>query len=72
MLENKGMLVVICLTTLIGLGVPAMLYAGMRRGGGIRQSDLLRKAGKTAADPWGKESKDLDELGKLVDKLRKK
>jgi hypothetical protein len=71
-MRDSGMLLVICLTVLIGLGVPAMLVAGLRRGGSVRQSDLLRRAGKTAANPWSKEDADLAELGRLADKLRKK
>lgn len=73
MVDNNKMLLVICLVALIGGGIPAMLWAGMRgRNSSIRQFDLLRRAGKTAANPWGKENADLAELSKQVEKLKQK
>jgi hypothetical protein len=70
-MPNGNIILVICLTVLIGLGVPAMLYAGMRRKGDIGQIDLLRKAAKRSQSPWQPEDSQLKELGERVDKLRK-
>lgn len=67
---RDGMLLVICLTLLIGVGIPAGLYFGMRRGGGIGQVDLLRQAGRRALRPWQPENEDLKKLAKEVEKLR--
>jgi hypothetical protein len=70
MFENNGILLVICLTLLIGLGVPAMVYAGLRRGG-VSQFTLIRRAAKRAQKPWQFEDNNLEELGREVEKLRK-
>lgn len=69
---DPNILLVLCLTALIGLGVPAMLYAGLRRGNEVGQIELLRRASRQAGKPWQKEDESLVELGKQVDKLRKK
>lgn len=69
---NPNILLVLCLTALIGLGVPAMLYAGLRRGGEAGQIELLRRASRQAGKPWQKEDESLVELGKQVEALRKK
>lgn len=69
---DSNIILVICLTVLIGLGVPAMLYAGLRRGKGAGQIDLLRRAGKQAQQPWQGEDEGLAELAKRVEDLQKK
>lgn len=49
-----------------------MLWAGLRGPkSSVGQFDLLRRAGKTAANPWGKENSDLARLAKEVEKLKK-
>jgi hypothetical protein len=68
--ENNDILLVICLALLIGAGVPAMVYAGLRRGG-VSQFSLIRKAGNRARKPWEYEDNQLEELGREVEKLRK-
>ncbi len=70
-MPNGNILLVICLTGLIGLGIPAMLYAGLRRKGDIGQIELIRKAAKRSQSPWQPEDSQLKELRKRVDKLRK-
>ncbi|MEX2162596.1 MAG: hypothetical protein WD751_11895 [Anaerolineales bacterium] len=72
MTNNGNVILVICLTALIGLGVPAMLYAGLRRRGTIGQIELMRRAGKQARQPWQQEDASLEELSKRVENLRKK
>lgn len=69
-MPNGNIILVICLTVLIGLGVPAMLYAGMRRKGDIGQIDLLRKATKSSQKPWQSEDNQLSELAQRVEKLK--
>lgn len=69
--NNSNIVLVICLTALIGLGVPAMLYAGMRRRGDLGQIDLIRKAAKRTQNPWQPEDTQLKELSTRVAKLRK-
>lgn len=69
---DPNILLVLCLTALIGLGVPAMLYAGLRRGGQAGQIELLRRASRQVSKPWQKEDENLVELGKQVEALRKK
>jgi len=69
-MPNGNIILVICLTVLIGLGVPAMLYAGMRRKGDIGQIDLIRKAAKRSQSPWQPEDSQLSELAQRVEKLK--
>jgi hypothetical protein len=69
-MPNGNIILVICLTVLIGLGVPAMLYAGMRRKGDISQIDLIRKAAKRSQKPWQPEDSQLSELAQRVEKLK--
>ena len=71
-MPTGNVILVICLTVLIGLGVPAMLYAGMRRRGDIGQIDLIRKAAKRTQNPWQPEDAQLKELDQRVKKLQKK
>lgn len=71
---RSEVLLVICLTALIGLGVPAMLYAGLRRrgGGSIGQIEMMRRAGSEARRPWKREDESLEELAKRVEALKPK
>lgn len=62
----------ICLTALIGIGVPAMLYAGLRRRGTVGQIDLMRKTAKRSQQPWQTEDTQLKELADRVEKLQKR
>ncbi len=70
-MPEGNILLVICLTGLIGLGVPAMLYAGLRGRGTIGQIELMRKAAKRSQQPWQPEDAQLTELAKRVEKLQK-
>jgi len=69
---DGNVLLVLCLTALIGLGVPAMLYAGLRRGGTAGQIELLRRASQQAKQPWRHEDDQLTELSRRVEALRQK
>ena len=71
-MPNGNILLVICLTALIGLGVPAMLYAGLRRRGTIGQIELMRRAAKRSRQPWQPEDSQLKELAQRVAKLHRK
>ena len=71
MQSEKGLLV-FCLAALIGLGIPAMLYAGLRGHGTIGQIELMRKAAKRSQQPWQVEDAQLKELSQKVAKLRGK
>ena len=69
---DGNVVLVLCLAALIGLGIPAMLYAGLRRRGQIGQIELLRRATSSARQPWQKEDSQLAELSKRVESLRTK
>lgn len=71
-MPNGNVLLVICLTALIGLGVPAMLYVGLRGRGTVGQIELIRKAAKRSQQPWQPEDSQLKELAERVEKLHKK
>jgi hypothetical protein len=69
---DSNVLLVLCLVVLIGLGVPAMIYAGLRRGGSVGQIELLRRASKNLRHPWQREDSQLAELSKRVEALQTK
>ncbi|MEX2142957.1 MAG: hypothetical protein WD740_00045 [Anaerolineales bacterium] len=69
---DSNIILVLCLTALIGLGIPAMLYAGLRRGGTVGQIELLRRASRQARQPWQREDSQLAELSQKVEALRAK
>lgn len=71
-MPESGVLLVICLTAVIGLGIPAMLYAGLRRGKEPGQIALMMRAGKQARQPWQQEDEGLVELSKRVEALKGK
>jgi hypothetical protein len=70
--QTGGAVVAICLAAVIGLGVPAMLYAGLRRGGTIGQIELIKRASGRAGKPWKPEDDQLAELSRRVEELKKK
>jgi hypothetical protein len=71
-MPNGNIILVICLTALIGIGVPAMLYAGLRGRGTIGQIDLIRRAADRSKSPWQPEDAQLKELANRVENLKKK
>lgn len=71
-MPSGNIILVICLTALIGVGVPAMLYAGLRGRGTIGQIELMRKAARRSQQPWQLEDAQLKELSQKVAKLRGK
>ncbi|MGH2581868.1 MAG: hypothetical protein ACRDFQ_03105 [Anaerolineales bacterium] len=70
-MPDSKVLLVLCLTGLIGLGVPAMLYAGLRRGD-TGQFEMIKRARSVARKPWKTEDDQLSELSRRVEALRKK
>lgn len=71
-METDRVLLVVCLTLFIVIGVNASIYSLLRRGDAFRQIDLFRKAASRARDPWHHEDNDLNELSSLVKQLRDK
>jgi hypothetical protein len=67
---EEGILLVICLTVVIVVGVNGALLAALRRGNEAGQINLLRKATHRACDPWGSEDAGLKELSQRVAALR--
>ena len=63
---------VICLTLFVVIGFNAAIYVSLRRGDGVRQVDLFRKAFKTARQPWKTEDDALQELSDLVSEIKQK
>lgn len=70
--QTGGGVIAICLAVVIGLGVPAMLYTGLRRGGTVGQIELIKRASDRAGKPWKAEDDQLAELSRRVEKLKKK
>lgn len=66
---NKVALVV-CLTLFIVVGVNAAIYVTLRRRNEVSQIELLRRAAKTARQPWQSEDEDLRRLAEMVKGLR--
>jgi hypothetical protein len=62
---------VICLALFIAIGVPAAIYAVVRRGTGPGQIELLQRASHRASQPWEEENKALEELSKRVAEFKK-
>jgi hypothetical protein len=68
---NDGLFTALCLTAIIGLGVPAFLYAAARRGNQAGQIELTKRVAKRAMNPWKPEDDSLAELSKRVEGLDK-
>lgn len=69
---NREVILAICVTALIVVGVNAILYLALRRGKASGQIELMRRAVKTARQPWKSEDDDLEELSRQVEELKKK
>lgn len=69
-MDPNRILLVICLTLFIVVGINASIYALIRRGDAFRQIDLFRKAASQARDPWELEDQALEELSALVTELK--
>ena len=60
---------VICLVVLIVVAVNGGLFLAVKRGGSHRQVELLRRAAKTARNPWAEQEQAMDELRERVSEL---
>jgi hypothetical protein len=69
MLENAGLLGVLCLILIIGLGFPISAYLRARRGQGNDEVSVYRNLVRRARNPWEVEDSQLEELAKRVKKL---
>jgi hypothetical protein len=63
--------IIICLALFIAVGVPAAIYAIVRRGSGPSQIELLQRASHRANQPWEDENKALEELARRVEEFKK-
>lgn len=72
MVGDGRLYLVLCILLVLGLGVPASLYLTARRGQGLEQIELLKRAAKRARNPWQAEDDRLDKLARKVDELRPK
>ena len=70
MLDNPGLILVLCLVLILGLGFPISLLLAARRGEEIQEISLYKKAAKRAKNIWGAEDQQLDELSKRVENLK--
>lgn len=57
-------------TILVVILFNVMLYLSLRRGDEITTIDMVRKAARRARQPWKDEDDALQELSKLVNKLK--
>jgi hypothetical protein len=63
---------VLCLTVVAVVAINLMIVSVLRRGPGSRtgQIELLRRAAKTARQPWQEEDDNLSELARRVQALK--
>jgi hypothetical protein len=61
---------VICLTLVAVIIVNLLIYFSFRRGFTLPEIDVLRKFATRSNQPWRREQEELDELSKLVEKLK--
>jgi hypothetical protein len=69
---TDGILTALCIAGIVGLGVPAFLYAAARRGNQVGQIELTKRAAARAMNPWKPEDDSLAELAKRVEGLEKR
>lgn len=69
-MDIDRVVLVVCLTVFIVVGLNASIYAFLRRGSGAAQIDLFRKAAGRARQPWITEDQALQELSDRVTALR--
>jgi len=72
MIGDGNLTLVLCLVLVLGLGLPASLYLASRRGRGLEQIELIKRAAERARNPWQAEDDDLTELARKVEELRDK
>jgi hypothetical protein len=69
-MDYEKVLIVVCLTLLIVVGVNAAIYFLIRGSGTVTQIDLMRRAIGRARKPWLDEEEALKELSQRVASLR--
>lgn len=71
-MQSDNLLLVLCLTLLLVVGLNAAIYASLRGGGTQTQIDLFRRAAHRARQPWKDEDEALQELSKRVAALKER
>jgi hypothetical protein len=71
-MDISRLLLIICLTVLIGVGLPAVVYYWARRENITAMMNTLNRAAQATRNPWQKEAQDLDELSRRVAALKEK
>ncbi len=71
-METDKVLIVVCLTLFLVVGINAAIYVSLRGGGTQSQIDLFRRAAQRARQPWKDEDEALEELSKRVAALKEK
>jgi hypothetical protein len=69
-LDPSKVVLVVCLTLFIVIGVNAALYVSLRRGNEAGQIELFRRAAQRAREPWKEEDEALQELSRRVAGLK--
>ena len=69
-MDPDRVLLVICLTVFIVVGVNAALLVALRRGNEVSQIDLFKRAAGRARQPWVHEDEALEELSRRVAELK--
>jgi hypothetical protein len=69
-MDPNRIILVVCVTLFIVVGINAAIYVSLTRKNTVGQIELLRRAAHRARDPWGPENTDLQELSRLVSELK--
>jgi len=67
--DTSRIVLIVCLTVILVIGINAMLYAALRRGDEANLVELTRRAFRNARNPWKEEDEALQELARLVKRL---
>ena len=68
-IENAAL--VVCITVFAVIGINAVIYAMVSRGGTVGQIELMRRAAQRLRQPWEPEDQALQELSEHVAKLKR-
>jgi hypothetical protein len=71
-IDYSQVLLVVCLTLFIVIGINAAIYAALRGGKEVGQIELFRRAARRARRPWGEEDDNLEELSNRVSSMKEK
>ena len=69
-MDYSQVVMVVCLTLVLVVGVNAALYVLFRRGNEAGQIELFRRAARRAREPWKEEDEALQELSRRVAGLK--